>query len=202
MAHIVRNITFRILFPGPPAEAAKADEEFAPESPPSYQMSAVPTLPSTPIPPPPPHPSRPRRFPWQNFFYNSLALTVSGIALGIIILLVWAFDNKPAPTFDTNIISSWYEAITLNSVLSWLAVISKITLMIPVAECIGQMRWVLFGSARRKLSDLDLIDGASRDVFGAVGWILRFRGGYVSLCRSLWRLSLTFPGFWSTLVPH
>lgn len=96
---------------------------------------------------------------------------VSGLMLATIVLLLIAYDGKEAP--------SWKEAITLNSLLAWLGVIGKLTLMVPVAECIGQMKWVLFGAQRRKLSDLDLIDGASRDALGALGWIIRFRGGYV-----------------------
>lgn len=94
--------------------------------------------------------------------------------LATIVLLVRIYENKPAPT--------WHEAITFNSVLSWLSTIAKLTLMIPVAQCIGQMKWVLFGTEKRKLSDLDLIDGASRDALGAVGWIMRFRGGYALPC--------------------
>lgn len=80
-----------------------------------------------------------------------------------------AYDGKETPL--------WEQAITLNSVLSWLGVVGKLALTVLIAECIGQMKWVLFGSERRKLSDLDLIDGASRDALGALAWIVRFRGG-------------------------
>lgn len=107
--------------------------------------------------------------------FNAVCLLVSGLMLATIVLLLVAWDGKEAPLWET--------AITLNSLLSWLGVVGKLTLMVPVAECIGQLKWVLFGAERRKLSDMDLIDGASRDALGALGWIMRFRGGYVNdLC--------------------
>lgn len=86
----------------------------------------------------------------------------------VMILLLQKYENKPAPDWKT---------ITMNSALSWLAVFWKLPLMMVVAECIGQMKWILFGREKRKLSDLDLIDGASRDPLGALNWMLRLRGG-------------------------
>lgn len=99
----------------------------------------------------------------------TLALIISGLVLATMVLLLIAYDGEQKPL--------WEQAITLNSVLSWLGVIGKLSLTVLIAECIGQMKWVLFGSERRKLSDMDLIDGASRDAIGALAWIVRFRGG-------------------------
>lgn len=99
----------------------------------------------------------------------TLALIISGLVLATLVLLLLAYDGEQKP--------QWEQAITLNSVLSWLGVAAKFALTVLVAECIGQAKWILFGSERRKLSDMDLIDGASRDAFGALAWIIRFRGG-------------------------
>lgn len=165
MASFFRSLTVRFVFPGPSSAPKNGD-------PPSYQMSETPSLPSSPPPPrppPPPHPSRPRRFPWRDLVHVVLALVVSGLVLAIIVLFLLAYDGEQVPL--------WKQSISLNSVLSWLGALGKLALTVLIAECLGQMKWVLFGSERRKLSDMDLIDGASRDAIGALAWIFRFRGG-------------------------
>lgn len=157
MASFLRSLTVRFVFPGPSP---------VPKNPPSYQMN---DLPSSSPPPPASHPNRPRRFPWRDLVHMTLALIISGLVLATLVMLLVAYDGEQKP--------QWEQAITLNSVLSWLGVVAKFALTVLVAECIGQAKWILFGSERRKLSDMDLIDGASRDASGALAWIIRFRGG-------------------------
>lgn len=165
MATFLKSLTVRFVFPSPSPLPKSRDD---PENPPSYQMA---DLPSSSLPPsaPRPRPSRQRRFPWRDLVHMTLALIISGLVLATIVMLLIAYDGEQKPM--------WEQAITLNSVLSWLGVVGKFCLTVLVAECIGQTKWILFGSERRKLSDMDLIDGASRDALGALAWILRFRGG-------------------------
>lgn len=160
----LRALTIRIFYKGPQFPV-KAPIDHADPLPPSYQLES----PTHSHRAPPKSPSS-KRFRWRYALAHMMALLGSGLMIAAMVLLLREYENKPAP--------QWKQHITLNTALSWLGVLGKLALMVPVAECIGQMKWVLFGKQRRKLSDLDLIDGVSRDVFGAVGWIMRFRGGY------------------------
>ena len=49
--------------------------------------------------------------------------------------------------------------------------------MIPVVECLGQLKWTWFtGSRPRPLIDFQLFDEASRGVFGSFKLLIRFKG--------------------------
>ncbi|KAH0604593.1 uncharacterized protein H6S33_006261 [Morchella sextelata] len=180
MAGALQNLAVNIFFKSPP-QPAKTDADA--DAPPAYNgLVYTPPSPHTLAPPKPPKPPHsnatlPRRFPWRDLVLQLFALGVSALALGMTAFVVWVFDNNPAQTFHTDIVSGWSTAITLNAVLAWLAAVAKLSLMWPLAECIGQMRWVLFAERPRKLADFDSIGGAGRDVFGAVRWIFKFRRG-------------------------
>ncbi|KAI5843312.1 hypothetical protein DFP73DRAFT_585337 [Morchella snyderi] len=173
----LQNLAVNVLFKSPPPAKTESD------APPAYNgLTYTPPSPADlrpRKPPKPPHSNTalPRRFPWRDLALQLLALGVSALALGMAAFVVWVFDDNPAQTFHTDIVSGWSTAITLNAVLAWLAAVAKLALMWPLAECIGQMRWVLFAERPRKLADFDSIGGAGRDVFGAVRWILKFRRG-------------------------
>ncbi|PWW71965.1 hypothetical protein C7212DRAFT_302900 [Tuber magnatum] len=143
----------------------QSPKDAADPDPPSYQLETP--APSHHAPPPP---QSQRRFRISYLLSHVAAVCLSGILIAAMVLLLQKYENKPAPDWKT---------VTINSALSWLAVFGKLPLMIAVAECIGQMKWILFGKEKRKLSDLDLIDGASRDPLGALNWMLRFRGGFL-----------------------
>lgn len=107
---------------------------------------------------------------WYYFFINLLLLVISAGSITAIALLLFQQQDRE--------LSTWQHDISIHSTIGWLATLGKMCLLIPLAESIGQAKWALFNKGRRKLSDLDLADSASRHAFGALGWILRFRGGF------------------------
>lgn len=109
------------------------------------------------------------RFRWRHFITLISSLLSSGVVMWAIFLMLKQFQDRPVP--------SWKANINLNMAVAWMASIAKLMLIIPLGECIGQAKWGLFSDHRRKLSDLDLADQAGRDPVGALGWLLRFRGG-------------------------
>jgi len=161
MAQSLRSLSVNVLLFLKPHR--KSSKDVTDPEPPSYQMES-PTH-SHRAPPPP---QSQRRFRIGYLLNHIAALCMSGIMIAVMVLLLQKYEDKPAPGWKT---------VTMNSALSWLAVFGKLPLMMVVAECIGQMKWILFGREKRKLSDLDLIDGASRDPLGALNWMFRFRGG-------------------------
>ena len=46
--------------------------------------------------------------------------------------------------------------------------VAKAALLLPVAECISQLKWIYFQEQARTLEHIDLFDRASRGPFGAL----------------------------------
>ncbi|KAL7271778.1 hypothetical protein RUND412_005441 [Rhizina undulata] len=118
------------------------------------------------------HEDVPKRvFRWRHLLWNLFFMLLSAALIGTIAIVLRIYEDRPVLE---------ETGITLNSVVSWLATLAKVAFTVPLAESIGQMKWVLFTrQEKRKLSDMDLVDGAGRDVFGALSWIFRFRGGFL-----------------------
>jgi len=87
-----------------------------------------------------------------------LASILSMLSFVCIIFLLRLYDENP--------IFRWH-GITLNTVVSVLATISKACLMFALAESISQWKYILFYRQRRLLKDFDSIDKASRGPFGS-----------------------------------
>ena len=85
-------------------------------------------------------------------------------ALAGIVSLLAAFDGKSV--FEWN-------GVTLNAIISILAVSMKAFLLFSVAECVGQWKWIVFSRGKRMLMDFELIDMASRGPMGALSLVWR-----------------------------
>lgn len=132
---------------------------------------------------------------WRYFITNLLSLLVSAACIGTAAVLLHKHQDDVLPL--------WRESVTINSVIAWLSALAKLTLVIPLAECIGQAKWRLFGQGRRKLNDLELADAAGRDALGALAWMLHFRGGVlVHLGAALVVVSLGFDPAMQQLVRY
>ena len=74
--------------------------------------------------------------------------------------------------FDDESVFEWNN-ITLNAIISTLSVMMKTLLLFPVAECIGQWKWILLHRSERSLIDFERIDLASRGPLGCLNLIWR-----------------------------
>lgn len=87
----------------------------------------------------------------------SLLLCVS--CVGTIIILLLRYDGKPLP--------AWDYGLTINGVISVLAGIAKASMILPVAECISQLKWHWFWKGpSRPIMDFEYLDTASRGPWG------------------------------------
>ncbi|KAK3660689.1 hypothetical protein LTR56_000447 [Elasticomyces elasticus] len=100
------------------------------------------------------------------------------IALGTVLIIVLyivlrAYDGRPAPRFG----STFGGALTLNTIVAIISASAKATLLLPVAECISQIKWLWFASDYRRLSEVSTFDRASQGILGGLEllWITRFR---------------------------
>ncbi|KAI0192818.1 hypothetical protein F4808DRAFT_442603 [Astrocystis sublimbata] len=95
---------------------------------------------------------------WWWWEISALVLSIASTA-GLIALLKTT-DNTP--------LRKWGLPVQPNSVIAALTTISKAALLVPAASCLSQLKWRYFGSKPRKLSDLQLFDGASRGPWGSL----------------------------------
>lgn len=70
-------------------------------------------------------------------------------------------------SFDSRTVFQWYN-ITLNTIVSTMAVTMKAFLIFAVTECIGQWKWIIFSQNKRALLDFEKIDLASRGPLGSM----------------------------------
>jgi hypothetical protein len=92
----------------------------------------------------------------------------------------------------------WKLPIQPNSLVSVFSTISKSSLLYPLAECIGQLKWEYFDTARpRALSELHAFDAASRGPWGAFQfiWLTRGRAILATIGSFIMVLMLAFEPF-------
>lgn len=75
--------------------------------------------------------------------------------------------------FDQKKLSQWPFDLSLNSTVSLLATLAKLALMMPVTECISQLKWLWFTKRGKAVLDLEIYDGASRGPMGCITFLVK-----------------------------
>ena len=86
--------------------------------------------------------------------------------MGLIVALIAFMNDKP--------LSEWTLPIQPNSLLAVLTTIAKTSMMVPIASCIGQLKWRHFTLRPRSLRHLQIFDDASRGPWGSAVLAYRF----------------------------
>lgn len=100
------------------------------------------------------------------WLWELLSWVVSAVCMGIIALILLLSDDKSMPASD----------ITLNSIISVLSGVAKAALLLPTAECLGQMKWSWFWRDTKKVEDFETFDMASRGPWGSFVLLWRTKG--------------------------
>ena len=79
-------------------------------------------------------------------------------------------------TTDGKALSQWHMPIRPNAMVSVFATVTKAALVYPVAECIGQFKWLYYGQQAHKTIDMQRFDDASRGPWGSLLLLSRLRG--------------------------
>lgn len=108
----------------------------------------------------------------QGWEWEILSCLVSLFALGLIVIMAIFLVGR-SPT-------TWPMDLTPNTVVSLLGEVSKAAVLFPVAEAIGQLKWLWFKTGERRLTDFELYDLASRRPTGSVKLLLTPRLWYFS----------------------
>jgi len=99
------------------------------------------------------------KMPWA---FEVLAVVTSLVLFGALAAILSAFDGKPI--FDSH-------ALTLNTVVATLSTAAKANILVAIANCIGQWKWILFAGAPRRLLDFERLDQAARGPLGGLNLI-------------------------------
>ena len=134
----------------------------------------------------PPSPSKPKHTSTfksvfsqdDNWTWEIVCVLLGVLLLIALCLVLWHYNGKEAPQFG----DAFGTSLTLNTVVSIIVTGARAALLLPAAECVGQLKWTWFAQDYRPLNDVSTFDKASRGIFGGFGllWRTKLR------CVSVW----------------
>ncbi|KAK7959248.1 uncharacterized protein PG986_004102 [Apiospora aurea] len=104
----------------------------------------------------------PRLWMWE-----LMASAFSLICIAVVVVVLLNEDGKR--------LSGWALVISPNAVISFITTLAKSSCLLVLTEVIGQLRWVHFATAPRRLSDIQLFDAGSRGPWGALQLMFRMK---------------------------
>ena len=108
---------------------------------------------------------------WQRsgswWWWELLAAFLSIACMSMTFSMLISMQNKS--------LAEWKLPIQINSLLSVLTTLSKSALMLLIAECIGQLKWIYFENSQN-LNELQAFDDASRGPWGAANMLWKTKG--------------------------
>jgi hypothetical protein len=144
-------------------------------------------------------------FPWQGFSRPSwresliwgwsfeLFNMVSSLAcMAAIVAILVTTKDRPA--------DEWNFYFSISATLALLGMIAKSTAAIGVGACISQYKWLYFKRAPRKLTDLDLLEEASRGPLGSLILLAKRPMGLASIGAIVTLLALAVEVFVQQMV--
>lgn len=114
--------------------------------------------------PEPPNPSAPskwykRELQGDGWLWEATGAVISIVAMIAIIAILPQIHDKP--------LLSWTFALAPATLISAFITVAKTAMMLPIAECISQLKWIHFWQRQRALVQLEAFDSASRGPWGA-----------------------------------
>lgn len=101
--------------------------------------------------------------------------------IGALVFVLHFYDGQEAPKFG----SAFGASLTLNTVTAILSTAAKAALLYPVAECVGQLKWIWFSQDYRQLQDMSMFENASRGIRGGLELLWKTRLGTFAVLGSL-----------------
>lgn len=105
----------------------------------------------------------------KKWLIEIISWLLSALCMAGIIIMLLAYKNKRIP--------SWPLGLTLNAYVSVLSKVASASLLLPVSEALGQLKWSWFQEDKsKKMWDFELFDSASRGPWGSFLLLLRTKG--------------------------
>ncbi|KAF1992766.1 hypothetical protein P154DRAFT_391006, partial [Amniculicola lignicola CBS 123094] len=97
------------------------------------------------------------------WWWETGAVLVSMTFLSLIIAIMFSVDGKP--------LSKWKLPIQPSALVAVFSAVVKSSLLVPIAGCIGQLKWAYFEKPAR-LSHMEAFDEATRGPWGSVSIVM------------------------------
>lgn len=81
-------------------------------------------------------------------------------------MVLWHFDGQP--------LSNWPMAVTLNTLVGFIATFATVLVILAVTGALGQLKWNWFAAGPRVLGDMEIFESAGRTQWGV--WYLLVGG--------------------------
>jgi hypothetical protein len=115
------------------------------------------------------------RYFTDNWAFESFSMAFGIVLIILMYVLVSHFEGKSVPTFGSVLNTD----VTLNFAVSLLLSLAIPALMLPVAQCVSQLKWIWFSRTSRPLDHFETFDGASRGSLGGAYFLWKMRARYV-----------------------
>lgn len=104
----------------------------------------------------------------RTWYLEAFCLLCSAACAALIVIFLVAHNNTH--------VDSWQFYFSINTVVSSLGVIFKLTLLFAVSAALAQGKWTWFRKRSDTLSTFEAIDAGSRGTVGSLKLLLRMRG--------------------------
>jgi hypothetical protein len=101
----------------------------------------------------------------HGWLWEILSLVLAVVSLIGLVCLLRQYQNKASP--------DWKYGITLNTIVSVISTVFRISILVSVAASISQMGWVWLARKSRNLDDVCVYDSASRGPWGSIRLLWR-----------------------------
>ncbi|KAH8586025.1 hypothetical protein B0O99DRAFT_645562 [Bisporella sp. PMI_857] len=126
------------------------------------------------------------------WIWEFIGIATSGLSLAAMIAVLVHFNDR-----------KWPDLITINSMLSWTATFAKSAMLIPVTECISQIKWIWFSERDRDLADMEYFDEGSRGPWGSMRLLIRLRARHLGVLGAIVTLvALAFDPVVQEIIQH
>ncbi len=134
-----------------------------------------------------------RRRTWHSWWFREIiAVVASFLFQGAAIIILIFMSEKP--------LARWTFFIGLNATIAIFSTATKATLLLAVAACISQWKWLHFKGKRRPVRDFDVYDEASRGSLGSLLFLGHFRWNMGTLGSVITILALAFEPFTQQVI--
>jgi hypothetical protein len=133
-----------------------------------------------------------RKLQLKWWFWELFAAAISLALFGVVIVVLKVYDGHALPQLP--------GGITLNTVVSLIAAISKTALLLVASATMSQLKWLWVHKSSRKLRDLQFFDEASRGPWGAFALLQHSRLSVASLGALVTLFLLGFDPFIQQLI--
>lgn len=106
--------------------------------------------------------------------FELFALLISAAGLVAMVYVLWRYDEQRIPDWS----------LSFNTLISILAVVSKMAALYGATSAISQLKWNWFTEHGKNLIDYKTFDSGSRGVTGAAMLVWSLKGRYVTVFAS------------------